>query len=146
MATISQALAIAVEHHQAGRLQAAERIYEQILQADPDQPDAIHLLGVMALQVGKHDLAVQYLQRAIALNGSVAAFHNNLAEAYLALRRIPEAVGCYRRALELKPDYAEAHYNLGNTLKEQGQSDEAVACFRRALELNPDFAAAHNNL
>ena len=62
------------------------------------------------------------------------------------MRRIPEAVACYRRALELKPDYAEAHNNLGNALKDQGKLDEAVACYRRALELKPDYAEAHNNL
>ena len=77
---------------------------------------------------------------------NAAVFHNNLGEAYRALRRIPEAVACYRRALELKPDYAEAHNNLGNALKDQGKLDEAVACYRRALELKPDFAEAHNNL
>ena len=105
-----------------------------------------HLLGVIAHQAGKHEIAVEYIGRAIRLNGSAAAFHNNLGGAYLALRKMPEAVACYRRALELKPDFAEAHNNLGNALKDQGKLDEAVACYRRALELKPDFAEAHNNL
>ena len=146
MATISQALAIAIQHHQAGRLQAAEQIYRQILALEPNQADAIHLLGVLAHQVGKHEIAVEYLRRAIALQGSTAAFHNNLGEAYRALRRIPEAVACYRRALALRSDYTEAHYNLGIAWKDQGEPDEAVACYRRALELKPDFAEAHGNL
>jgi predicted O-linked N-acetylglucosamine transferase (SPINDLY family) len=62
------------------------------------------------------------------------------------LRRISQAVACYRRALELKPDYAEAHNNLGNVLKDQGKPDDAVACYRRALESKPDYAEAHNDL
>jgi tetratricopeptide (TPR) repeat protein len=146
MATIPQALAIAIQHHQAGRLQAADQIYRQILQAEPNQADAWHLLGVIAHQAGRHEMAVEYVERAIGLKGGAAAFHNNLGEAYRALHRIPEAVTCYRRALELKPDFAEADYNLGNVLKDQGEADEAVACYRRALELKPDHAAAHNNL
>jgi predicted O-linked N-acetylglucosamine transferase (SPINDLY family) len=146
MATISEALAIAGQHHQAGRLQAAEQIYRQILVVEPNQADAIHFLGVIAHQVGKHELAVEYIGRAIALNGGVAAFYNNLGEAHRALGRIPEAVACYRRAQELRPDYAEAYNNLGNVLKGLGKLDEAVACFHRALELKPDFAEAHNNL
>jgi predicted O-linked N-acetylglucosamine transferase (SPINDLY family) len=146
MAKISEALAIAIRHHQGGQLQAAEQIYWQILQAEPNHADAIHLLGVLAHQVGKHGIAVEYIKRAIGLKGNAFAFHNNLGEVYFALGRLPEAVACYRRALKLKPDYAEAHSNLGNAWKHQGKLDEAVACYRRALNLKPDFAQAHNNL
>jgi predicted O-linked N-acetylglucosamine transferase (SPINDLY family) len=146
MATISEALAIAVRHHQAGRLQAAEEIYRQVLAVEPNHTEAIHLLGVIAHQAGRHRIAVEYIGRAIELNGMVAAFHSNLGEAHRALRAIPEAVACYRRALELKPDFAQAHYNLGNALKGRGELDEAVACYRRAVELKPDYAEAHNNL
>jgi tetratricopeptide (TPR) repeat protein len=146
MATISEALAIAIQHHQAGRLQVAEQIYRQILAVEPNHADAWHLLGAIAHQVGKNEVAVEYIERAIRLIGSEAAFHSNLGGAYRALRRIPEAIACYRRALELKPDYAEAHYNLGVALKDQGKLDEAVACYRRALELKPDYAEARCNL
>jgi predicted O-linked N-acetylglucosamine transferase (SPINDLY family) len=146
MATISEALAIAIQHHQAGRLQAAEQIYRLILQAEPNHPDALHLLGVAAYQVGKHEVAVEYIERAIGLKRTEAEYHNNLAGAYYALHRIPEAAACYRRALELKPDLAEARYNLGNVLKDQGKLEEAVAHYRRTLELRPDHAAAHGNL
>jgi len=137
---------LAIQHHQAGRLQAAEQIYRQVLQVEPNQLDALHLLGVIAHQVGKHEVAVEYIGRAIGLKRNVADFHNNLGEAYLALRRIPEAVACYRRALELKPNFAEAHYNLGNALKNQGKMEEAVACYRHALELKQDYSEAYNNL
>src|SRR5437899_3255584 len=103
MATIAEVLAIAIKHHQEGRLQAAEQIYRQILAVQPRQADALHLLGVMAHQLDKHDVAIDYIGQAIALNGSDAAYHNNLGEAYRALGRIPDAIGCYRRALELQP-------------------------------------------
>jgi predicted O-linked N-acetylglucosamine transferase (SPINDLY family) len=146
MATISEALTIAIQHHQAGRLQAAEQIYRQILQAQPNQADALHFLGVIAHQTGNSEAAVQYLRRAIALSGNTAPFHNNLGEVYRALGRTAEAVACWRRALELKPDYPEAHYNLGVAFNDQGKTDEAVACWRRAVELKPDFFLAHNNL
>ena len=146
MATISQALTIAIQHHQAGRLQEAEQIYRQILQAEPEHADAWHLLGVIAHQVGQHEIAADYIGRAIALNGTEAVFYNSLGAALRALRKVPDAVACYRRALQLKPEFAEAHYNLGNALRDQGSLDDAVACYRRALELKPDHAAAHSNL
>jgi predicted O-linked N-acetylglucosamine transferase (SPINDLY family) len=146
MATISEALAIAVQHHQAGRLQAAEQIYRQILAVEPNQPDAWHLLGVIAYQVGKHEIAADYIGRAIRINGTNAAFHSNLGNAFKDQGKLDEAAACYRRALELEPDNADAYYNLGNVLREQGKPDEAIACCRRAVQLRPNYAVAHNNL
>jgi tetratricopeptide (TPR) repeat protein len=146
MATISEALRIAIEHHEGGRLHAAEPIYRQILQVDPNQPDAWHLLGLIAHQVGRHEAAIEHIRRAIALKGSSADFHSNLGNAYHALRRGAEAIECYRWAIELKPDFAEAHGNLGLAYRDQGAPEEAVACCRRALALKPDFAEAHNSL
>jgi predicted O-linked N-acetylglucosamine transferase (SPINDLY family) len=146
MASISQALAIAIEHHRAGRLETAAHHYRQILAVEPKHAHALHLLGVVARQRGNHELAVEYIGQAIALDGNVAPFHNNLGNALKDLRKLDEAIGCYRRALELKPDDPEAHNNLGVALKDQGKLDEAVACYRRALVLQPGYAEVHGNL
>ena len=113
MATISEALAVAVHYHQSGNLQQAEAIYRQILQVDPSNADALHLLGVIAAQVGKHDLAVEYISQAIRLRPSEQTFHNNLGNALKEQGQLAAAVGQYQEALRLKPDYAEAHINLG---------------------------------
>src|SRR5262249_31936385 len=134
------------EHHQGGRLDAARQIYLNILQAEPNHADALHLLGVTAHQAGNHQNAVELISRAIRLNGRAPFFHNNLGEAYQALRKFPEAIACYGRALDLMPGYAGTHNNLGNVLKEQGKLEEAAACYRRAIELKPDYAEAHFNL
>ena len=146
MATISEALAIAIQHHQAGRLQAAEQIYRQILAVEPNHADAIHLFGVIAYQAGKLDQAIRCYRRALELKPDYAAACNNLGNALRDQGKLDEAVACYRRALELKPDFAEAHNNLGAAFKDQGKPDEAITCCRRALELKPDYAEAHNNL
>jgi tetratricopeptide (TPR) repeat protein len=146
MATISEALAIAVQHHQAGRLQAAEQIYRQVLSVEPNQADAWHLLGVVAHQMGKHEVAVGYIRRAIQLTGTEAAFHVNLGNALNSQGKLDEAIVCFRHALGLKPDFVEAHNNLGTALQDQGRLDEAAACYRRAIELDPHYAEAYNNL
>jgi tetratricopeptide (TPR) repeat protein len=146
LATIPEALAIAIEHHQGGRLQAAEQIYRQILQMEPNHADALLLLGAIACAVGKLEIAVEYMARAVQLKPDFAEAHSNLGLALKEQGKLDEAVACHRRALALKPDFAEAHSNLGVALKEQGKLDEAVACYRRSLALKPDLAEAHNNL
>ncbi len=146
MATIPEALAIAVQHHQSGRLQAAEQIYRKILAVEPEHADSLHLLGLIAFQVGKHELAVEYIRQAIRLQGGVALYHTSLGNALKEQGKLSEAVACHRRALQRNPNYAEAHNNLGNALSALGKLDEAVACYRRAMKLKSDFAAPHYNL
>ena len=146
MATISEALALAVQHHQAGRLQVAEQLYRLILQAEPNHADAIHLLGVIAYQFGRLDEAAASYRRAIEIDPGNAETHNNLGVALCHQGNLDEAVVCWQRAVELKPDYAEAHKNLGNALMDLGKLDEAIACYRRALQFGPDDSEAHINL
>ena len=146
MPTIAEALLAAVQHHQAGRLQAAEQLCRQILAVDPQHVEALHLLGLTASRLGQKAEAIEYISRAIALKGTEAVFHSNLGAVFRGQRRLDEAVACCRRALELNPASSAAHYNLGSALQELGELDQAVGCFRRAVELKPDYAEAHNNL
>jgi tetratricopeptide (TPR) repeat protein len=146
MATIPETFAIAVQHHQAGRRQAAEQLCRQILALRPSHAGAWHLLGLIVHQAGRPEIAITCYRRALELKPDDAAAHVNAGNALKDLGKLDEAVACYRRAVELKPDFAEAHNNLGAALKDQGKPDEAVACCRRALELRPDFAEAHDNL
>lgn len=146
MSTIPQALAAAVEYHRTGQLPAAEQIYRQILAAEPNQVDAWHLLGVLAHQVGQHEIAVRYIGRAIELKGNEAAFHSNLGNALRDQGKLDDAVASYRRALGLKPTFAEAHNNLGVALGAQKKLDAAIASWRRALKFKPDFVDALFNL
>jgi len=144
--TLEKALAAGIQHHQAGRLQVAEKLYQRILTTAPDHVDALHLLGVISLQTQRHELAIDYITRAIELNDDRSAFHTTLGAVYRALGRTVKAVTCYRRALELTPHFAEAHNNLGNALNDENSLDEAISCYRRALEFRPDYATAHYNL
>jgi protein O-GlcNAc transferase len=146
MTTIRDALQLALQHHQAGRLLEAEQIYRQILQADPTQADAWHLLGAVAHQRGLHQQAAECMQRALDIQPNVAAVHANLGQVYQALGKLDEAATCYRRALELAPDYAEALSNLASILQTQGSLEEAIDHCRRAVQLKPALAEAHNNL
>src|SRR5271154_5996898 len=111
-----KAIEIALEQHRAGNFSRAEALYMEILRQDPGNVDAIHLLGVLAHQGQRPDVAVQLIQAAIAKKPDAHIFHYNLAESLHALGRTEDAVASYRRAVELAPDYFEAHNNLGNAL------------------------------
>ncbi|MCA9246966.1 MAG: tetratricopeptide repeat protein [Planctomycetales bacterium] len=146
MATISEALAVAVRQHQAGQLHAAETIYRQILGVAPNHSDALHLLGVIAHQVGRPEDAIAQIKRAVAIKGDDPTYHSNLGAAYHAAGRYEEAAATCRQAVALQPDSPEAHNNLGAALKELDELDEAIVCYRRAIELNGAYVDAHKNL
>ena len=97
MATISEALTAAIQHHQAGRLQAAEEIYRQILAAEPNQADAWHLLGVINAQTGNHQLAVEYIYRALTVKPDWAEAQANLGNALREQGKLDEAVSFLQR-------------------------------------------------
>jgi tetratricopeptide (TPR) repeat protein len=136
----------ALQFHQRGQLAEAERIYRQVLELDPHHADSLHLLGVLAHQVGRDDIAVELIRRAIVSDKRPAAFHSNLGTAYQALGKLEEAACCYERALALDPELAEAQMNLGAVFEAQGKRELAEAQFRRALVLRPELAEAHVNL
>jgi tetratricopeptide (TPR) repeat protein len=139
-------LAQAFQHHQAGRLTEAARIYREILAIDAHHADSLHLLGMIEYQGGHREIAVEMIRKAIAVNEKEALFHSNLGTILEALGKLAEAAACYERALALKPEFVEACYNLGNVLRVQGKLAGAAASYERALALKPDFAEAHTNL
>ena len=138
--TMQQALDLAVKHHQAGRLREAEGIYRRILEGDPNNPHALHLLGVLASQVGQNDSAVEFIRRAIAQNPTAAQYQCNLGAALVTAGRIEEAIETYQRALLLQPELPDAYANLGIAQMRLGQFASAVESLETALKSKPgDF-------
>ncbi len=143
VATIIEA---AVHSHKGGDVQRAEALYRRALQVEPDNANALHLLGVLAHQSGNHDAAIGLITRAIEQNRDAPDFYNNMGNALRARGYLIEAAASYREALRLKPGYADAYYNLGNVLQQQGDLAAAVVSYRAATRLKIGYAEAHNNL
>jgi tetratricopeptide (TPR) repeat protein len=136
----------AAEHHKAGRLDKAEALCRKILQRAPDDINASHLLGIVALESGHPDRAIQMISRVLARAPDMAYAHGNLGNAYRTARRPAEACASYRRAIALQPDFAAAHSNLGLLLYEQGDFAAALASCQRAAELDPRNPLVLTNL
>lgn len=143
MTSSAAKLAEAVQVHQAGNLVAAEQIYREVLAYDPNQPDALHLLGMVALATGSPERAKELISKAIRVRPQAAPFHSNLALAVMELGDLPGAEASCREAIRLNPVFPEAHYNLSVTLQRRGLVDEAMAACREALSLQPKYPRAH---
>jgi tetratricopeptide (TPR) repeat protein len=135
---LQEALDLAVQHHQAGRLREAEGIYRQILNAEPNSAHALHLLGVLASQMGQGEASLNYIRRAITLNPTAAQYHASLGAALATLGRTQEAIDIYHRALVLQPDLLDAHVNLGAALMKMGKFELAVESLQSAIKIGPE--------
>jgi predicted O-linked N-acetylglucosamine transferase (SPINDLY family) len=143
---IQQQFESASTHHQAGRLAEAEKIYRQILSQQPDQPDALHLLGVLSAQTSRSDAGVQLIRQALRFRPDFAEAHSSLGNALMDMGQLDDAIASYQHAVRLKADYADAHYNLGRALQCKGRFDAAITAYRLAIGLKPDYDDAHYNL
>lgn len=145
-AAITATINRAWHHWYAGQADQAELLSRRVLGARPDQPDALHLLGVMAHAHGNLDMAVELVGRACRGPRTPASYLGNLTEMYRQKGLLAEAEQAGRRAVAADRKFAAGWNNLGIVLQEAGKLEESVACLERAIAQNPDYAQAHNNL
>jgi tetratricopeptide (TPR) repeat protein len=142
--TIQQAFDLALQHHRAGHLQEAEKLYRQILVHQPNHAEATHLLGMIAHQVGQKDIAENLIRQAIAIRPDNFGAYINLGIILAGKGELDAAIVAYRQAIAVNPNLPEGHSNLGIALNIKGQVDEAIAAHRRAIGLRPGYSEARN--
>lgn len=129
----------------AGQFSRARDLYCQVLQHDPQHAEALHSLGILALQGGDAPLAIECLRGAIARRPDTAVYHCNLGEVLRISGKPVEAIPCYQEAIRLCPELAEAHSNLGLACANTGKLDAAKGHLDRAVALKPTLPEAQNN-
>lgn len=142
----SQQLTRAIELHRQGQLDAAELLYQQALRSNPRQIDALHFLGVLNSQRGRHQEAADLIRRALDIDPNYADAWNNLGNVQAGMDRWDEAAAAYRHTVELAPGNSSAHFNLGVMLLRSSRNAEAVAAFQQTIALAPNMVEAHFNL
>lgn len=140
-----RSLKIAVQHYQKGELSQVEQICFSILEQQPNQVEALQLLGIIACKTGLLEEGIAHYRRVIALRPDLAETYYNLGKALKEQGKFEEAVAHFQQAIAKNTNFAEAEHNLGHTLQQLGQLEEAIACYNHVLELNPQFIDARWN-
>lgn len=136
----------AVGHHRSGDLEAAERLYRLVLQAEPNQVDALNLLGVIMLSRGKAADAVRLIGQAAGLRPREPSILSNLGNALKSAGKIDDAHRRYREALTWNPRFSPALINLGVLLAEAGRPLEAIPLLQTAVAVDRRSVEAHLGL
>ncbi len=144
--SFQQDLNDALKFHMAGDFPRAESIYKRVLQAHPNQPIALHLLGITAHQQGKNEAALSLIEQALSSDPGYMEAHINLCKILKSLGRLDDLVPAYERTLSLAPNSAELTFELALVLQDLGRLDEAQITYRRALALKPDYFEAYTHL
>ncbi len=137
---------IASEYFEAGRLDAAERMLRHLLATQPEQPEAVHLLGLIEHKRGHGEAAAALVERAIAAGGRRPVHYRNLSEIYRLLARLDPALTAARRAVSLDPADALGLFNMAMVLYDRLEVKAAIAAARAALEIKPNLPQAHMKL
>ena len=142
MATIAEALAVALDHLRAGRLAEAEILYTRILDVEPEEPEALHRLGLVHARRGDPGRAAALIGRAVAGADADPDALFNLGVLHHVALRTEEAIACYRRAVARRPDFAEAEYHLSEALQAIGRLGEALDVLDALTARHPDHQPA----
>ncbi|MEC5033299.1 MAG: tetratricopeptide repeat protein, partial [Oscillatoria sp. PMC 1051.18] len=143
---IAKSLQQALKHYQAGRFAAAEQICRKIVQSEPQQADALHLLGILAYEQGNKPEAIAKYRQAIEIKPDNPDVYNNLAIALKNQGDLDAAIVYYQQAITLRPNSADLYKNLGLAYKEKGLSEQAAAAYQQAITIQPEQADLYNKL
>ncbi|MBN3909464.1 MAG: tetratricopeptide repeat protein [Nostoc sp. NMS1] len=144
--SVIEILQQALQHYQANRFTQAEQAYHQVLNIQPEHPEALYRLGILTEQMGNYQKAEELLSRALQVQPNSVLTWFSLANLRQSQGQFTAAIDAYRQALKLRPDSAPIYNNLGYTFYQQGEWDKAIACYEKALELKPKFIEADVNL
>ncbi|MEW5789623.1 MAG: tetratricopeptide repeat protein [Pseudomonadota bacterium] len=143
---VQEALEIAGRLHDDGRLDEAEAVYQKALMGEPNNPEALHGLGVLMIQWGQPDQAVPLLNKALASRPDYPLALSHLGCAYQALGQNDQALAAYQQAVVADPAFVEGWNNLAIALAGNGRLSEAEEKLRHAIRLWPEYAKAWDNL
>ena len=116
----------AAVHHADGQWPQAEALYRQVLEISPQHSVALHLLGLIASQVGQNEVALDLIERAIQANPEYAEAYCSRGNALYQMMQYPEAVESFDKAIRLNPMLSEAHHNRGSGLNAMNQQQAAL--------------------
>ena len=142
---VHSSLQEAILLHQSGQLKQASTIYQRVLDIEPENANALHLLGLVSHQSGQPEAAIILIKQALGIAPNQLNFLYNLANILRELGQFEEAVQVYRQFIRLQPDSAEAYNNLGISLHKLNQFQPAAQAYRDAIELNPVCAETYYN-
>lgn len=143
---INDAIHLAAKYANQGMFGQAEKICRDIIMENDKYHPAYHLLGQLAFQSGRDELAIKMLRKAASLDINRATYHRDLAELLCVTGQHQDTLSVINRSLELNPNDPKSHYIAGMALTALNAVDQAKNAYKKVITLSPDHGLSHNNL
>ncbi len=137
MQTIPEMLNTAEQHYQSNQFEQAENIYQQVIQLKPNNPIALHSLGLLEFQKGNVGGAIDYINKALLVEPSYTSAYYNLGIILENQGDLNRAIVQYENAILTYPVYVDAYFSLGRVLEKQDRFNEAMVQYKKAIAINP---------
>ena len=135
----------AIEFLQKGQLGQAEQLLVKIVDSEPRNFDASHMLGVLYSKQKKYGAAENLFRKSTDIDPSYPPLYQNYGLLLAELMRFEEAIEKFNIAIRLAPAFPPLYSDRGNAFKELGQLDKALADQDHAIRLAPQFFGFYNN-
>ncbi|MEM7283348.1 MAG: tetratricopeptide repeat protein, partial [Pseudomonadota bacterium] len=134
------------DQHKASNFDQAEKEYRSHIKEHPDDPDALHLLGLLLHQTGRSEAAIPLLKQAIELKPQSSQSIPLIAMALSVSDQDEEGLEYCKAGLTKDPDNANIVNAAGRIHQKLGDYKHAAHLFQRAAQIRPDFTDARHNL
>ena len=126
-----------IECQRLGKYPEAEYFYQLVLRDYPEQPDALNLMGTLAVHAKRYELSIELLEKAVKISPKNVDYRNNLANSYIMADAPAKAMPHLRKAISLKPRFVEALLNIARAYRALNKAEEALKAYRRVLTFDP---------
>ena len=137
---------LALVNHKQKNITVAQKLYEEILEIDPNHLQAICYLATLFAQTKRIELSKTLFQKAIKINPNNPSINNNLGNIFLEIGESQKALSYYEKAIKLKPNYVDAHYNLGIIFNALGKFQKSISCFEKVIQIQPNNIKSYDIL
>ena len=144
--SLEQMLSLAFKNHKDNNFRIAENLYTKIIKINPNQFDAVFLLGSLWFQTKNYKDSIRMLTNAIKINPKNINPYQNLGAVFVEIGESQKAIDVLNRAIKIQPDHPGVLYNLGNAYKDLGKLEKAESYYEATIKLEPRNTKAHNNL
>ncbi len=136
----------ALTRHSEKDIAGAVSLWQQSIQAAPEQVEILVYLGAALRELGDDSAAISSYEQALKLNSQMPVVYYNLGNIHQQLGQLEKSAACYQHALTQQPTMTLAAYNLGNVCRDQGHLQQAIQCYQHAIQCDPNHAPSYNNL
>ena len=145
MPTINDIINIGFKNHQDGRLDDAENAYNEALKLDCENAEVCNLMGVLKLQQGEVETAIEWVEKAIKIN-PCEYFYETLFQACIRNENYQKIADCEQIVLKNYPKSFSLMFSLALAFKNLKRNLKSIEFYDRALKINPASYQAWFNL